>query len=672
MPTPFTRRLTLALMAASALMSAPSALMAAQGAVYYVAPNGNDKADGSVQKPFKSLIRAQEAVRKSNKTGDVSVIIADGTYSLEKPLIFTQADGGQNGHYVTWQAAEGAKPILSGGLTVTGFTLVDEKERIYVANTPKGLDTRQLWVNDTLAERPFIEIKHSDLEYSGTGFTIKNPDLAYIADLKYPSRLEVEAAGIFTDRYSPAKSINGNVVTMQQPAWDNNVWGYDTLTKPLFPEESRLFLVNAPEFIGKVSHWHTKPYQWFISPDEGKLYLRIRQDSDVNAVTVTIPRLETLISVSGTLEKPVENLNFKGLRFSYNSWMGPSTNIGYANQQSGSFLAEVSPVRPADAWATCGWGCPDFERMRLLWNQMPAAVQVSAAKNITFEKNTFSQLGSIGLGIGNDDNAHLSGVGLASENIRVLRNRFAVISGSAIMAGGVRTPAHHPDDARLINKNILIENNYVTTVSQDYKDNVAILTTYIDGATIRHNDVSDIPYDAIATGWGWGYNDAGGNPNYDKNQQGYLHNPKFTTPTTLKNTTVENNYIHNAKQWYMDGGAIYNLSANPNSVIRGNYVTGINDKIALYLDEGSKHFRIENNVIDTQGVWLNINTAGRMYMERISTDNYATRNWHNSLKTGGRWLKENGNIDEGNLLYPNKDWPEEALEVIRNAGVQPE
>ncbi|MEM9963764.1 MAG: right-handed parallel beta-helix repeat-containing protein [Asticcacaulis sp.] len=672
MPTPFTRRLTLALMAASALMSAPSALMAAQGAVYYVAPNGNDKADGSAQKPFKSLVRAQEAVRKSNKTGDVSVIIADGTYSLEKPLIFTQADGGQNGHSVTWQAAEGAKPILSGGLTVTGFTLVDEKERVYVANTPKGLDTRQLWVNDTLAERPFIEIKHSDLEYSATGFTIKNPDLAYIADLKYPSRLEVEATGIFTDRYSPAKSINGTVVTMQQPGWDNNVWGYDTLTKPLFPEESRLFLVNAPEFIGKVSHWHTKPYQWFISPEEGKLYLRIRQDSKVEDVTVTIPRLETLISISGTLDKPVENLNFKGLRFSYNSWMGPSTNIGYANQQSGSFLAEVSPVRPADAWATCGWGCPDFERMRLLWNQMPAAVQVSAAKNITFEKNTFSQLGSIGLGIGNDDNAHLSGTGLASENIKVLRNRFAVISGSAIMAGGVRTPAHHPDDARLINKNILIENNYVTTVSQDYKDNVAILTTYIDGATIRHNDVSDIPYDAIATGWGWGYNDQGGNPNYDKNQQGYLHNPKFTTPTTLKNTTVENNYIHNAKQWYMDGGAIYNLSANPNSVIRGNYVTGINDKIALYLDEGSKHFRIENNVIDTQGVWLNINTAGRMYMERISTDNYATRNWHNSLKTGGRWLKENGNIDEGNHLYPNKDWPEEALKVIKNAGVQPE
>ncbi|MFT4091881.1 MAG: DUF1565 domain-containing protein, partial [Asticcacaulis sp.] len=151
MPTVFTRRLTLALMTATALMSAPSALLAAQGTTYYVAPNGNDKADGSAQKPFKSLTRAQEAVRKSNKTGDVSVVIADGTYALEKPLIFTQADGGQNGYSVTWQAAEGAKPLLSGGLTVTGFTLVDEKERVYVANTPKGLDTRQLWVNDTLA-----------------------------------------------------------------------------------------------------------------------------------------------------------------------------------------------------------------------------------------------------------------------------------------------------------------------------------------------------------------------------------------------------------------------------------------------------------------------------------------------------------------------------------------
>jgi len=51
-----------------------------------------------------------------------------------------------------------------------------------------------------------------------------------------------------------------------------------------------------------------------------------------------------------------------------------------------------------------------------------------------------------------------------------------------------------------------------------------------DGARILHNDISDAPYDGVAIGWGWGYNDAGGNPNYDENQKGYLHNTRYATP----------------------------------------------------------------------------------------------------------------------------------------------
>ncbi|MDC7684150.1 right-handed parallel beta-helix repeat-containing protein [Asticcacaulis sp. BYS171W] len=661
-----------ALLLSCSLLSLPISLPVWAETVIHVSPTGSDTGDGTAQKPFRTLPRTQTAVRKANAKDDVVVVLGDGTYALNAPLVFTAADGGKNGHSVTWRAAEGATPLISGGFTVTGFTLVDADKRLYVANVPKGTDARQLWVDDVLAERPFIEIKPEDLEYSATGFTIKNPKLAYIADLKHPARLEVEATGIFTDRYAPVKSIDGQVVTMQQPAWDNNTWGYDTLTKPFFANESHLFLVNAPEFFGKVNQWHSRPYQWFVSPEEGKLYLRAALDADVAKLTVTLPRLEVLISISGTVDKPVENLTFEGLRFSYTSWMGPSQPTGYANQQSGAFLKEVSPVRPSEAWKVCGWGCADFERMRLKWNQIPAAIQVSAARNITFARNTFSQLGQVGLGIGNDANAHLSGVGLATQNIRVTRNRFAVLSGSAIMAGGIQTPAHHPDDPRLISQNLVIEDNWITTVSQDYKDNAAVLTTYIDGAQIRHNDISDAPYDAIAVGWGWGYNDAGGNPNYDKKQKGYLHNPVFDTPTTLKNTVIEGNRIHGVKQWYMDGGAIYNLSANPNAVIRNNYIADINNKVALYLDEGSKHFLIENNVVDTQGMWLNINTAGKEYLKRISSNNTARHNWHNSIKTGGRWLKEIDNVADDNYLLPDKNWPPEAQAVIRNAGVRPE
>ena len=99
----------------------------------------------------------------------------------------------------------------------------------------------------------------------------------------------------------------------------------------------------------------------------------------------------------GTPQAPVERLRFEGLRFSYSSWLGMSRPTGYANLQSGSFLLETSPIRPADAWQSCGRGCVEFESVRQKWNQMPAAVQVSATRDVTFERNIFSQLGHIAL-----------------------------------------------------------------------------------------------------------------------------------------------------------------------------------------------------------------------------------------------------------------------------------
>ncbi|MDV6330380.1 right-handed parallel beta-helix repeat-containing protein [Asticcacaulis sp. 201] len=636
----------------------------------HVSPVGNDTGDGSAKAPFKTLPRAQAAVRAVNASRDVTVILADGVYSLTAPLVFTAADGGQGTHTVVWQAAPKAKPMLSGGMNVTGFTLMDAKTFVYAADVPKGLESRQLWIDGVLAERPKIEIKARDIDFTATGFVIKNPDLAYIADIKHPSRLEMEMTGFFTDRYAPVKSIDGKTVTMQQPSWDNNTWGYDTLSSPIFPDDSRLFLVNAPELFGVTNQWHSNPYQWFIDPETGKLYVRIAEDADINALTVTLPRLETLVSISGTLDAPVRNLTFKGLRFSYSSWTGPSAPTGYASQQSGAFLKEVAAKRPADAYKTCGWGCPEFEAMRQRWHQMPAAVQVAAARHIRFENNQFSQLGQIGLGIGNDDTANLSGAGLAAQDITVTGNRFTGLSGGAVMAGGVRADAHHPADPRLINARIIIDNNVISNVSQDYKENAAILTTYIDGAHITHNDISEAPYDAIDIGWGWGYNDAGGNPNYRDNQKGYETNIAYDTPTTLRNTLVAGNRVHGVKSWYKDGGAIYNLSANPGAVIRDNHVFGIGEAIGIYLDEGSKFITVTNNVIETRGRWLNANTVGRQYTRGITTKNTATGNFHDSNRIGGRWIANSGNLITDDHLVPDKAWPEAAKTVIDQAGVR--
>ena len=69
---------------------------------FYVAPIGNDDNDGSFEAPFKTLFKAQKAVREinSNMTGDVVVCLRSGTYQLSNTLSFNNLDGGKFGHYV--------------------------------------------------------------------------------------------------------------------------------------------------------------------------------------------------------------------------------------------------------------------------------------------------------------------------------------------------------------------------------------------------------------------------------------------------------------------------------------------------------------------------------------------------------------------------------------------
>ncbi len=637
----------------------------------YVSPSGDDTADGSAAHPFKTLPRAQKAVRAANAGGDVTVILADGVYPLTAPLIFTQADGGQKGFSVVWKAAPQARPVLSGGVGVTGWKVHDAAKHIYVADVPKGTDSRQLWVNDKLAERAQIEISRDTVTFTETGMVLKDASLN-LAALPDQHRIEVESQGFFTSRFSPVEKITGNTITMQQPAWSNNIWGYDSIPYPFHPELSHLLLQNSLAFL-------TKANQWYIDPAAGKLYYKPADGADMRTAKVVLPRLEVLVSAAGTPDAPISDLSFTGLQFSYTSWMGPSSPEGFASQQSGSFLTGRAAAFPKNVLEVCKTGCPEFETVRNTWHQTPAAVQFAAAEHIVLDGNVFAHLGQYALGIGNDKKANLSGQGLATADIVVSRNVFTDLAGGAILSGGVLPDAHHPSDPKLTNRQLVIENNLIQNISQDYKDNSAILSTYVWNTVIIHNDISGAPYDAIDVGYGWGYVDAGGNPNYRTRQRGYGTvaqggggNPVYDTPTTHKDVFVGFNRVYKVKQLFADGGAIYNLGACPDCVFAENHVFDIGDRIALYFDEGSRGILARNNVVEDASQWLNINTARSALPLRTSTNNTARGNWHNTTKTGGIWSAYQEDLIVDDHLITDGKWPDEAKQVMANAGIMPE
>lgn len=635
---------------------------------YHVAPDGDDTAAGTADAPFRTLERAQAAVRAANADRDVTVIVHGGRWALTRPLVFTARDGGRNGFAVRWRGADDARPLITGGMAVTGWRLQDSARNIYVADVPKGLSARQLWVDGRLARRARTEISRADATFDEGGISLVGASAKAAAGAAGERHVDVEATGFFTHRFSPVDRITGSRLDMRQPAWNNNVWGYDTIPDPFHPKAARLYLSNTLAFLDEAG-------EWYLDPEAGKLYYKPAAGVDMASVDVQLPRLSALVSVAGTVEHPIRDLTLSGFRFSHTSWTGPSRD-GYANQQSGTFIAGASRAFPANALTMCRQGCPEFENERDAWRQMPAAVQVSAAQHVTISENIFAHLGQYALGIGMDANANISGVGLATVDVTVRDNLFADLSGGAIVAGGVRPDAHHPSDPGLTNRQLMIRSNLIQGVGRDYTDNAALIATYWDDSIIIHNDISDAPYDGIDIGFGWGYVDQGGNPNYRARQRGYDSgvNPVWDTPTIRRDAIVAFNRVYDVKQVADDGGAIYNLSACTDCVIAENHIFDIGPRVALYLDEGSRGFTVRDNVVEGDvRQWLNVNTAHAFQPGRTnSRNNVARGNWHQATNVGGIWNAYMNNRIEDDHLVRFNSWPGGARHVMGNAGLEAE
>jgi hypothetical protein len=386
---------------------------------------------------------------------------------------------------------------------------------------------------------------------------------------------------------------------MQQPSWDNNTWGYDTVEAPF--DGGALDLENSLSFL-------TQSGQWYLDSATGELYYKAPSGKTMSGLDVELPALQSLADISGSDSDPVQHLTFSGIQFTGTTWLGPTTSQGYADEQNGTFLTGTW-TRPSDELTSCSAGCTDFEATRQYWDQMPAAVQVAAASNITFSGNTFTNLGQAGLGIGNDPDANASGTGLAASGITVSGNTFT-------------------DDAG------------------------------------THNQVDHLPYDGIDLGWGWGINDPGGSQDY-VNRGTYNYQPIYTTPTTLKDNTVTYNLIFDTKNAEYDGGSIYNLSASPGSVVKNNYMYNNNDSTALYLDEGSRYLTVSDNVVQDAKLWAFTNTDAN----NNTDDDTFSDNWYNGGSTYITTGSPHENVSSGNIKVSGYSWPSGAAQVIAQAGL---
>ncbi|MFD4507518.1 hypothetical protein [Streptomyces sp. NPDC058457] len=220
-PAPFRMAiglLTALLAGATVAVGAAPVSAAADPVVYSVAPNGTGSAC-SAAAPC-GLLTAQSKVRAatSTMTTDIDVVLADGKHQLDAPLFFDSAvgDSATGGHTVSYQAAPGAHPVLSGGQQVTGWA--QGAGGVWSASVPAGTDTRQLYVDGVRANRASGSAA-TTFTRTATGYTTSDTTLAgwgNISDVEFVYGVE------WTQMRCGVASVSGTTVTMQQPCFDNS------------------------------------------------------------------------------------------------------------------------------------------------------------------------------------------------------------------------------------------------------------------------------------------------------------------------------------------------------------------------------------------------------------------------------------------------------------------
>ena len=555
----------------------------------YVSLQGNDKNPGTKEAPFNTLNRAIKQAREWRRlnrpevAGGIYIRLEEGVYAQRNSLFLRPEDSGTPDSPTVICAVDGAHPVISGGVAVTGWKrgcnhpAIPEKlkQKIWSAEAPlignRRVETRQMWVNGHKVQRaaqfPDGELERM-IDFNPEEQTITIP----VSQSVNPNRLQNagQLEMIVHQRWAIAilrvKSIDVKdgqaVVRFHEPEsylefahpWPQPVIGGEK-------GNSSFCLTNALELLDQ-------PGEWFQEYPSGTIYYYPQASENMETAEVIIPTLETLVTIDGTLSRPVKHIQFNGITFAHTSWMRPSYQ-GHVTLQGGFPLLDAYKLQEP--------GLPEkAELENQAWITRPeTAIRVRGAEHIDFKHCTFRHLSSTGLDYE-----------WAVTASSVEDCQFTDIGGTALLVGafpdgGLETHIPFiPADVRELCSHITIRNNFISNVTNEDWGCVGIGAGYVRNMDVSHNEVCHLNYSGICVGWGWTSLESG-----------------------MCNNRIEANYVHHFARRLYDAGGLYTLSNQPGSVMRNNWIEHLieapyatNDRaFYIYLDEATDGYTMENN-----------------------------------------------------------------------------
>lgn len=579
---------------------------AVQAADIWVAPNGSDDNPGTREKPMATVHMALRKAREMRRLNDpavvngVHIIIEQGVYSFYEPLFVRPEDSGTPTSPTIIEAAPGAHPVFSGGTTITGWHKATGKipglpaaaqGKVWIANAPVVgghlLEFRQLWVNEEKAIR--AKDRNGDsmsriLSWNHQTQQCVIPKPA-IAGWEKGTALEMMIHQWWAIAVLRIKSVtiqgDSAILSFHQPEsriQSEHPWPAPWISKKT--GNSAFWLTNAIQFLDE-------PGEWYLDVQQRRVIYWPRKEEDLRTASVVAPVLPTVVRAEGTIDDPVSYVYFKGIDFSYSTWLRPS-QAGHVPLQAGMYLLDAYKLK-----------IPGTRDKKGLENQawigrQPGAVELQFVHNTGFERCRFSHIAATALD-------YIRG----TNNDTIIGCTFRDIGGTGIQAGTFSDPGfethlpYNPADERELCRNLTISNNFITNCANEDWGCVGVSAGYVQGINIDHNEVSDVSYSGICVGWGW-----------------------TRTVNAMRNNRIHANLVHHYAKHMYDVAGLYTLSAQPGTVISENCVHTIlkapyahdpNHCFYMYLDEGSSYLTLKDNWCEEAKFMKNSNGPGNTW-----------------------------------------------------------
>ncbi|MBQ7817803.1 MAG: right-handed parallel beta-helix repeat-containing protein, partial [Oscillospiraceae bacterium] len=336
--------------------------------------NGRDTNNGTSEATaLKTIQAAKTKAATLSANGDVVVILKGGVYDATEPIEFGSSDSGKNGNTITYRAAEGEEVLISGGEKLTGWTLYDVENNIYVADIPSAAKlTRQFYVDGEPQPIAALEQSPTDWEEISNGFSV--PSKYNFKDLWHPEHVEMNTLYLWYHRIEHFTGINSAgteiyVDTECLPTWISNDY----------------------MFIDRIG-------EWYIDRDTYKIYYKA--DGTMDGKEAYLPVTEQVIQMDYA-----SNITFEGITFSHTSFTHTSENR-YLDQQANTHYYDSA------------------------YHQIPGGVELTGCTGITFDGCDITNMGTAGIRIKSDESK-------MSDGNKILNSRVYNISYSGIIVGEV-------------------------------------------------------------------------------------------------------------------------------------------------------------------------------------------------------------------------------------------